>query len=225
MSRGQTSRRSSALLCAGTRLAQLALPVTNPSPTDSDDVNALLRRYWAGDKELAGRLFSFLIDPMRQLAARRLAAQKKNYPMVQKTMIAIDAIEKLLGQVNPVQNLEHAMKLGKRFTDWIIEDYHRKERGREARELPPSSQHPETPKLPAIDPIDLLDSVRKLERVSTRAAEVFRLRLLSGCTIDEAGEALGVTHSTIEKQFRFALEFLRKCLDSRSTGDGSSTLA
>jgi RNA polymerase sigma factor (sigma-70 family) len=201
------------------------MPVTNPAPVDPDDINELLKRYWAGETELRGRLFAALIDPMRQLAARRLATQKKNYPMVQKTMIAIDAIEKLLNQTNPVQNLEHAMKLGKRFTDWIIEDYHRKERVREARELPPSDQHPEMPKLPAIDPIDLLDCLRRLEGVSTRAAEVVRLRLLSGCTIDEAGEALGVTHSTIEKQFRFALQFLRKCLAGRGSSDSSSTWA
>lgn len=201
------------------------MPVTNPAPADPDDINGLLKRYWAGEKELRGGLFAALIEPMRQLAARRLATQKKNYPMVQKTMIAIDAIEKLLDQTNPVQNLEHAMKLGKRFTDWIIEDYHRKERVREARELPPSSQHPAMPELPAIDTIDLLDCLRRLEGVSTRAAEVFRLRLFSRCTIDEAGDTLGVTHSTIEKQFRFALEFLRKCLESHGCSVGSSISA
>ena len=203
------------------------MPATNPAsdgPADPDDIDELMRRYWAGEKGLYGQLFSMLIDRARRIAGRRLGEQMKNNPMVQKTMIAIDAIQKLLKEDRPVQNLEQAMKLIKRFTGWIIEDYRRQAEARPAGELPPTDQHPAVPQVPAIDSIDLLDCVRKLELKSRRAAEVFQLRLLSGCTIDEASEALGVSHATIERQFRFALDFMRLLLEDRSSsGQPTST--
>lgn len=200
----------------------LATNCAPDDPEDPADIDDLLRRYWAGEKDLHGQLFSILVDRARRIAACGLAAQAKNNAMVQKTMIAIDAIQKLLRQDRPVQNLEHAMKLIKQFTNWIIEDYRRKEDVRSADELPSSGQHPAVPEVAAVDPIDLLDCLRKLEVRSTRAADVFRLRLLSGCTIDEAREALGVSHATIERQFRFAMDFMRRCLEDRSSGGGST---
>lgn len=199
------------------------LPPDPPAPNDVDD---LLRRYWAGEKQLEGPIYEALIPPMRRIAQRQLAEHAKNYAMVQKTMIAIDTIQKLLRQDEPVQNREHALRLGKRFTAWIIETYHRKERLREAGELPASShdQHPPEPPPPAIHPLDMLECFQRLEKVSRRAADVFRLRWISGCTIDETADALDVGHATVERQFKFALDFMVQGLNGHAPR-GDSTAA
>ena len=67
-----------------------------PDPAEPNDVDDLLRRYWAGEKQLEGPIYEALIPPMRRIAQRQLAEHAKNYAMVQKTMIAIDTIQKLL---------------------------------------------------------------------------------------------------------------------------------
>jgi len=67
---------------------------------------------------------------------------------------------------------------------------------------------------PAADVSDLQQAFEDLEEVDTRTADVLKLRVVWGLTVPEVAESLGVSVSTVEREWRFARRWLKKRLDS-----------
>lgn len=63
-----------------------------------------------------------------------------------------------------------------------------------------------------VDLIDLADTLDVLARRRTRLREVIMLHCFGGMTYNEVGEVLGVSASTVEKDFRFALACVEQSL-------------
>jgi RNA polymerase sigma factor (sigma-70 family) len=62
---------------------------------------------------------------------------------------------------------------------------------------------------PAVE-VHLIDSaLAELEAAEPRAGNVAKLRLLWGMEIDEIAEVLGVSRSTVDREWRFARSWLR----------------
>ena len=62
----------------------------------------------------------------------------------------------------------------------------------------------------AVDLVALDDTLRKLEAIAPRQAEIVELRFFAGLSIEEAAEALGVGHATVEREWAMARAWLRK---------------
>jgi DNA-directed RNA polymerase specialized sigma24 family protein len=63
-----------------------------------------------------------------------------------------------------------------------------------------------------IDTDDLLDH---LAQVDPAAAEVVRLHVFGGCSLDEAGAVLGLSRATAYRDWAFARAWLRDALSAR----------
>jgi RNA polymerase sigma factor (TIGR02999 family) len=61
---------------------------------------------------------------------------------------------------------------------------------------------------PPDDLIDLDDALNRLSCVDARAAELVKLRLFAGLSLDEAASALGVVRRTAERDWAFARAWL-----------------
>jgi RNA polymerase sigma factor (TIGR02999 family) len=64
----------------------------------------------------------------------------------------------------------------------------------------------------AVEPDDLLaldDALAKLAREDAPAAEVARLRLFAGLSLDDAAASLGIPHTTAFRQWTYARAFLQ----------------
>lgn len=57
-------------------------------------------------------------------------------------------------------------------------------------------------------------ALQDLERLSQRHARIVELRFFGGLTVPEVAEALGVSVSTVEKDWRFCSAWLRNALKS-----------
>lgn len=66
----------------------------------------------------------------------------------------------------------------------------------------------------AIDVVALDDALRKLEGLDARQARIVELRFFGGLTVPETADALGVSSSTVEKQWRRARAWLGAELSS-----------
>ena len=54
-----------------------------------------------------------------------------------------------------------------------------------------------------------LKGLEKLEKFDSRKADVVKLRIFCGLTVAEVVEALGVAKATVERDWSFALAWLR----------------
>ena len=59
------------------------------------------------------------------------------------------------------------------------------------------------------DVVALNDALDRLAEQAPRKTQVVELRFFAGLSIDEAAEALGVSHTTVEKDWNFARAWLR----------------
>jgi RNA polymerase sigma factor (TIGR02999 family) len=62
---------------------------------------------------------------------------------------------------------------------------------------------------PDINVLELDEALTAFEALDPRAAEVFALRAFSGCSMKEASECLGVSLSSVERDWRTAKAWLK----------------
>jgi len=63
---------------------------------------------------------------------------------------------------------------------------------------------------PALDVLDLHGALESLARLHERKARVVELRFFAGLSIEEVAELVGVSHTTVEKDWAFARVWLRR---------------
>lgn len=67
---------------------------------------------------------------------------------------------------------------------------------------------------PGTDWLVLDDALSRLSKIKPRYAQIVELKFFAGLTIEESAEALGTSHSTIEREWNFARLWLRRELSS-----------
>ena len=73
---------------------------------------------------------------------------------------------------------------------------------------------------PRLDLLALHEALTKLEQQDRRRAELVKLRFLTGLTIAEAAQALGVSESTADNDWAYARSWLRLEIEGGGDGDG-----
>ncbi|MEO0717092.1 MAG: ECF-type sigma factor, partial [Planctomycetota bacterium] len=68
---------------------------------------------------------------------------------------------------------------------------------------------------------DLDDALRRLEAEDPRKAEVVNLRFFAGLTVDQIAACTGMSKATIERDWAYAREWLKRDL-RKSVGDESA---
>ncbi|MBN8597780.1 MAG: sigma-70 family RNA polymerase sigma factor [Planctomycetes bacterium] len=69
------------------------------------------------------------------------------------------------------------------------------------------------------DVLEIEEALEKLARLDPRAVESVRLRFYMGLTTTETAEVMGVSESTVEKDWRVARAWLKRWLGSDEAGD------
>ena len=69
------------------------------------------------------------------------------------------------------------------------------------------------------------EALTRLSEEAPETAEVVKLRYFAGLTIEETAEVLGMSISTVKRQWRYARAWLRSRLQSGAFPDGSDEQA
>jgi RNA polymerase sigma-70 factor, ECF subfamily len=181
--------------------------------TNSSEISLLLDQYRDGQAEAFERLMELVYDDLRRLAAWQLQSERPGHTL-QPTALVHEAYLKLAGQ-NPVewQNKAHFFALAAQVMRHILVD-HARARQRDKRGGGQSSvaldealklSHPSEPGL-----VELDEALSMLARQDARKSRIVELRYFGGLSIEETAEVLGISPTTVRREWTLAKAWLRR---------------
>ena len=174
---------------------------------DPGDVTRLLHAWKGGDGESFDRLIAIVYPELRRLAARQLAREWRRDGL-QTTAVVNDAYVKLLGQRDVHwHDRGHFFAVAAHLMRRILVDHARRrlryKRGGGTIIAPAdvSTAPAPTPPLDRVDLLDLDRALQKLEHLDPGAAKIIELRFFAGLTIEETAAALGISITTVKREW------------------------
>lgn len=180
---------------------------------DADDVTALLtdERLTAADR--ANRLLPLVYQQLRAIAQQRMAGERAGHTL-QATALVHEAWLRLVGDRDLAwrSRAHFFVAAGETMRRLLVEHARARARlkrggdgaGRPAARTPihvldlaDDSQDPE-------EILMLDEALRRLEEHDSDAAQVVRLRFFAGLSGDEVAAALGVSPSTVDREWAYA---------------------
>lgn len=187
------------------------------------DFTFLLQRAGLGDAEASERVAVRLYDELRELARLEMAGERPGHTL-QPTALVHEAYLRLVGpESEPFENRAHFFGAAAAAIRRVLVE-HARRRGRDKRgggrhrvdveaELLAAPGRDE--RLLALD-----ECLQELTRLDPDQARLVELRFFAGMTLDEAAQVLGVSPSTVVRQWRTARAWLQGALDDAGS-DGS----
>jgi RNA polymerase sigma factor (TIGR02999 family) len=179
------------------------------------EITGLLAAYREGDRAALDRLFPLVYGALKELAHRQLTVRRSG-DTISTTVLVHEAYLKLTGSAHQTyQDRIHFFAVASRAMRQILVDYARRraavKRGSGAiavsldpDELPDPERGEE---LVALD-----EALSKLERLDERLGRMVELRFFGGLSVEETGEALGVSPRTIKRDWRKARAFMYQAM-------------
>jgi RNA polymerase sigma factor (TIGR02999 family) len=186
-------------------------PRVQPEHADSADATRLLRCAVAGEPHDAARLLELVYGELRRMAAGYLAQERTGHTL-QPTALVHEAFLRLIDQSQVEwQGRAHFLGLAAQAMRRILVDHARaKQRGKRgggwARVELEGVE--DATGVAELDLVAVDAALERLRAVSERQARVVELRFFAGLPAEAAAEALGVSLSTIEREWRFARAWL-----------------
>ena len=177
-----------------------------------DDVTHLLTAIEAGDPRASEQLLPLVYEELRRLAAQKLAHEKPGQTL-QATALVHEAYLRLVekDQARRWDGRGHFFAAAAQAMRRILIDRAR-EKGREKRGGKLQRLDIDTLDLAAkVTPDQLLavdDALSRLAAEDPTAARIVELRYFAGMTVDEAGQALGISTTTAYRHWNYARAWL-----------------
>jgi RNA polymerase sigma factor (TIGR02999 family) len=179
------------------------------------EVTHILGAMQQGDPHAAGQLLPLVYEDLRRLAAHKLAHETPGQTL-QPTALVHEAYLRLIGD-EPQSHWDgrghFIAACAEAMRRILVENARRKKRDKHGG----GRRRVELPDLPAADqePDDLLaldDALAALAAEDPPAAEVVKLRLYAGLSVEEAAEALGLSRARAYRHWTYARAWLRAVL-------------
>jgi RNA polymerase sigma factor (TIGR02999 family) len=175
-------------------------------------ITQLLERWGGGDQSALDELTSLVYAELRKLAAAYLRRERPDHTL-QATALVNEAYLRLVGQKHGRwQGRKHFYGIVARLMRQVLVEHARKHRaekrggGRGAVTLGHADEVAGTPE---VDILAVHEALERLAAFDAQQARIVELRFFGGLSIDEAAEALGVGHATVEREWGLARAWLR----------------
>jgi RNA polymerase sigma factor (TIGR02999 family) len=184
-----------------------------------NDVTRILSAIEAGDPRAAEQLLPLVYDELRKLAAQKLAQEKPGQTL-QATALVHEAYLRLVGS-EPAGDWDsrgHFFAAAAEAMRRILVEQARRKKAlrRGGRAVGQILREDDRVSAPVSDEIlDLDEALSKLEAADQQAAQVVKLRIFAGMTLEESARALGVSTRTAVRSWAYARAWL-----SRELGEG-----
>jgi RNA polymerase sigma factor (TIGR02999 family) len=176
------------------------------------DVTQILMAIDTGDRHAAEQLLPLVYDELRNLAAQRLSREKPGQTL-QATALVHEAYVRLVDR----DAAQHWNGRG-HFFGAAAEAMRRilVERARQKKSLKGGGEFEQIElgniaapeKDPAIDLLDLNEALLILEREEPQKAQLVKLRFFAGLSLEESGDALGISVATAKRYWAYARAWL-----------------
>ena len=186
------------------------------------EVTRILSAIEQGNPRAAEQLLTLVYEELRQLAARKLAQEKPGQTL-QATALVHEAYLRLVGDGNEQSwdNRGHFFAAAAEAMRRILVDKARQKRskkgggGLKRQDLEDIAA---TFDASSDDLLALNDALTKLEGENQPAADLAKLRLFTGLTVDEGADSLGISRRTGFRLWTYARAFLQADLSNGLPG-------
>lgn len=186
--------------------------------SEETPVTRLLQDWWSGDRHALEKLTPLVYDELRRLARWRLRGERPGHTL-QPTALVHETFVHLAG-APPLdwENRSHFFGIAARLMRQILIQHARvrhaikrgggnvplclDEASLVAQEPPPKA-------------IELVEALAELSEQDPRKGRIVELRYVWGLTTGEIAEQLDVSSSTVEREMRIALPWLRRRIEGR----------
>lgn len=187
------------------------------------DVTELLNDWSKGDKHALDRLVPLVYEELRKIARYHLSREDASHTL-QSTALVHEAYLRLVDQ-NRVQwqNRAHFFAVAGQLIRRILVDHARRRHASKRGGAAPSLMLDESVAAPSGNNVDLVvldDALNDLSALDVQQARVVELRYFAGLTIAESAEALGISPTTVQRDWTTARAWLYRYL--HSSGSPSS---
>ncbi|MCK6486007.1 MAG: sigma-70 family RNA polymerase sigma factor [Phycisphaerae bacterium] len=195
--------------------------MTPQSPPSAPLITGLLLRAEQGDRAATEELFPLVYDELRTLAERYMRDERSDHTL-QPTALVHEAYLRLVGPAGASwENRRHFFSAAARAIRRILTDHararDRRKRGG-GRVAEPLSEIADDSNEAPVDVVALDDALTRLTALDPQKAAVVELRFFSGLSLEDTARALGISFSTVAREWRFARIWLYREL---STGHRS----
>ena len=191
------------------------------SQHERTDVTELLTAWRGGDASAASQLLPIIYDELHRCAARAMRRESVGHTL-QPTALVNEVYLRLVNQTRAGwQNRAQFFGVAAQLMRRILVDYARaraaEKRGGGLQAVTLDDVHDaidasSTPD--AMQILELNDALIKLEALDPDQARVVELRYFTGLNIEETAEALGVSASTVKREWNVARAWLRRELSA-----------
>jgi RNA polymerase sigma factor (TIGR02999 family) len=177
------------------------------------DITALLHAWAAGDPGARADLMPLVYADLRRRAAAYMRRERRN-DTLEPTALVHEAYIKLIDQRGATwQNRGHFFAIASQIMRRILVDRARARRmrkrsGRWAKVTLDEGAKATWPV--SVDVLDLDTALTKLAAFDPHKCELAELRFFGGLSLEEAGEALGISLATAERHWQAARAWLFK---------------
>ena len=176
------------------------------------DVTKILQRIENGEPEASDALLPLVYEELRRLAAAKLAGEMKQNSL-QPTLLVHEAYLRLVDQPQSSKwnGRGHFFGAAAEAMRRILVEYARNQKSLKRGGAFDRVEFDQVDVGAELDQLDLLaldEALGELETLSPEKAKLVKLRFFVGFTIPEAAEALGVSHATAERHWKFARTWL-----------------
>lgn len=179
-------------------------------------VTELLVRWRSGDRDALQALIPLVYDEMRRLAHRYLRRERPGHTL-QSTALVHEAFVRLTGDALPQwEDRAHFFGIAAHLMRQILVEYARSrnthKRGGAVLKFAIDDVEEHSPK-PDLDIVALDDALKDLARIDPQQSRVVELRFFSGLSIEDTAQALGISESTVKRDWNTARVWLYRELD------------
>jgi RNA polymerase sigma factor (TIGR02999 family) len=182
----------------------------------STQVTALLGRWRAGDREALDALVPLVYRELRRIAQHYLNNERPDHTL-QGTALVHEAYVRLTEQDLPQwQNRAHFFAVAAQLMRQILVDYARShsasKRGGNVYKMA-LDEAEEHPQVADVDIIALDDALKSLAGMDSQQSRVVELKFFGGLSIEDTAEVLGISASTVKRDWITARAWLYRELD------------
>jgi len=177
------------------------------------DVTRILSQIDSGDPAAAAQLLPLVYDELRKLAAAKLAHEKPGQTL-QATALVHEAYIQLVDRDRPQSwdSRGHFFAAAAEAMRRLLIQSARRKRAQKRGGAGQRWELVDADLAANGSPLDILalsDALDLLAAQDATAASVAKLRIFAGLTVDEAGSALGIPHTSAYRQWTYAQAWLR----------------
>ena len=182
----------------------------------SNQVTELLVRWRGGDKAALDRLMPLVYTELRRIANRYLQGERSDHTL-QSTALVHEAYVRMTEQNLPEwQNRAHFFAVAAQIMRQILVDYARShrasKRGGDVYKLA-LEEAEEQPRVIDVDIVALDDALKSLAEMDEQQSRVVELKFFGGLSIEDTAEVLGISSSTVKRDWITARAWLYRELN------------